>query len=482
MNIPLIMVVLYLLVTTVIGMSFAKKNQNSNQYFVADRSLGIVLIASLLFSEIIAGAGTIGNAASAYQGGLSSVWANWGMCIGCIIFIPLVGKFYRAMAVRHNVQSVPKAYACIFDKRSQILMVVIISIAYVIMYSTQAMAAAAIIAPLLGVEAIVIVWVCTGLFILVTVTGGMKGIAWMNVLHSAVMYLGMFIVAFRAVSSVGGIEVLRASVPSEFFSLTQPNLHTTIANALGTAISFLASANVANATFSAKSLRISNRGILLAGLVVVPFAVCPAIIGICANVALPGISPNNALFSMANSLGSLYGGAVSMAIIAAIWSTAPALLLIISTTMTRDLFKGYLYPQATDLQQMWFSRIVAVVVGVTGTAVGFGASSILDQMLGAFQIRSIVGIVLAVAVFWPRVNKDAAFWSMLGGGAVAVYWQFGGQPFGIAPIWPGALVCLLIMVPITLASREKVSPGFRLYSEAVKEMENMESEASGLSE
>jgi len=63
-----------------------------------------------------------------------------------------------------------------------------------------------------------------------------------------------------------------------------------------------------------------------------------------------------------------------------------------------------------------------------------------------------------------------------------VYWQFGGQPFGIAPIWPGALVCLLIMVPITLASREKVSPGFRLYSEAVKEMENMESEASGLSE
>ncbi len=56
-------------------------------------------------------------------------------------------------------------------------------------------------------------------------------------------------------------------------------------------------------------------------------------------------------------------------------------------------------------------------------------------MLGAFQIRSVVGVVLLAALAWPRVNNRAAFWSMMGGGIVAAGWFFAGNPFGIAPLW-----------------------------------------------
>ena len=477
MNIALIMVIAYLVITTIISLFFARRNKNSKEYFAASRSLGTALIVTMLFSEIVAGSGTIGNAADAFSGGVSSVWANWGMALGCFIFVPLVGKFYRSMAVHKDVVSIPQAYYYRFDKRVRIVMVVIMVVVYVILYSTQATAAASIIAPMLGVDKALVTWIVTALFILVTITGGMGGIAWMNAIHALVMYVGMFIVCFKALSTVGGMEALTATLDSSYFSLAQPNLATTLASALGTALSFLAAANITTCTFGAKNLHSAQRGVFIGGIIVIPFALAPALIGMCAKVLMPGIAANSALYGMANHLGVGFAGLVSMAIIAAIWSTAPTLLLIVCTTITRDIFKSYLRPEASDREQIRFSRILAVVIGIVGTLVGMNAASILGQMLGAFQIRSVAGIVLMVAIFWPRVSSSAAFWSMLAGGIVAAVWQFGGKPFGLSPLWPAALVCLTILIPMTLLSKEKVAPGYRLYQEAVDDMRRQESEA-----
>ena len=38
--------------------------------------------------------------------------------------------------------------------------------------------------------------------------------------------------------------------------------------------------------------------------------------------------------------------------------------------------------------------------------------------------------------------------------------------FGIAPMWPATAVCLIILIPITLSSKEKISDGYRRYMEA----------------
>lgn len=57
---------------------------------------------------------------------------------------------------------------------------------------------------------------------------------------------------------------------------------------------------------------------------------------------------------------------------------------------------------------------------------------------------------------------------MLCGGAVAAVWFFAGSPFSVAPLWPGAAVCLAVLIPLTLANRDKVSDGYAKYSEAKK--------------
>lgn len=471
LNVQLIMVIAYLVIT--LGISAIvlarqkKKASDSSSFMAAKSELGVALIIPLMFSEMIAGAGTVGVAQTGFTTGFSAVWANWGMAIGCVLVVLLVAKFYRVMSSEKGVISVPEAYKLLFDNRTRIVMLIIVIMVYGIFYSTQPVAAASLIAPMLGIDQTLMAWIITALFIIVTLAGGMKGIAWMNVVHAAIMYIAMAIVAIKSVSSVGGMEALHQTLNSSYFSFFQPNIPTTLANSIGTGISFLAAATVVSVVFGAKNLKVAKTGIISAAVLVLPFACCTALIGMSAKVAMPDIASSGALYSMANSLGNGWAGLASMAVIAAIWSTAPALLMVVSTTLTRDLFR-VLKPNATDKQAMTFSRIGVIVIGVVFTFFGLSASSILSQMYGAFQIRSVAAIVLIVALFWPRVSKSAAFWSMLVGGIVAAVWHFAGNPFGVSALWPAVAVCVVILVPMTLASKEKVSPGYRLYQEALK--------------
>lgn len=454
MSIPLIMLIAYVAITTLTGIVFSRRQKSAKHYFVAANSLSTMTVASLMFTECIAGAGTVGNAAQAYNSGISSVWANWGMTIGCVAFAFLALNYIRRIATEKGAMSLPEIFYHMFDSRCRLVMLAITVAVYIILYSNQATAAAAILAPLMGIDTMVVTWLITALFILIAITGGMKGIANMNRVHAVTLCIGMLIVALKAVSSLGGMSALQAAVPSTFFSLVQPNLQTVAGQGLGTAVGFIAAPIVVNACLSADSDKTAKRGIIVGSLLILPFALFTSIVGICASVALPDITPNSALYMMANSLGSVYGGLVSMAIIAAIWSSAPTLLLIICTTLTRDMYRCYIRPDADEHQQMMFSRVMAVIIGVIGTALGINAPSILNQMLGALQLRSVVGFVLIAAIYWKRVNSTAAFYSMLVGGTIAAVWHFAGNPFGWQPVWPASVLSLLLLIPIALLSKQ----------------------------
>ena len=101
-NLLLILVVVYRAVTLAISFYFVKKNNDSKSFSVAGGALTLPAVVAMLFSEMIAGSGTIGNATTGFTTGFSSVWANWGMCLGCIFFVVFVGRFYKAMGTRYG--------------------------------------------------------------------------------------------------------------------------------------------------------------------------------------------------------------------------------------------------------------------------------------------------------------------------------------------------------------------------------------------
>ncbi|TGE38544.1 sodium:solute symporter family protein [Desulfosporosinus fructosivorans] len=461
------LVFLYFVLTAGIGIYMVRQKSSITDFFVAKKGLTAGLIIPLLFAELIAGAGTVGNAATAFQIGISSVWVNWGMSIGCVLVLYLAAKMYRVFSLKYGTVSVPQVYMQRFDAKTRTVMMVILVAVYLIIFAQQPVAAAGIMGPLLGMDKVMLTWIVGVVFIFLTLTGGMKGLAWMNVLHSLVMYIGLGIVCYAAVKTAGGLGHMQAVLPAKMFAFNQPNMLTVVGWVLGTALSFFAASTVVVVIFGAKGMSSVKNGILWASGLVIIFALFPALIGMAGKVLMPTASANSILYVVANKLGPVYAVMASMGILAAILSTAPALLLICTTMLTQDMVR-VLKPGISEKEEMKWARILTIVLGLIATYFGMQSTSILAQMAGAFQIRSVAGVVLLVAIFWPRVDSRAAFWSMLLGGIVAAVWHFAGNPY-CTSLYPSLAVGVPILVILTLMANKPVSDGYARYLLATHE-------------
>lgn len=465
-----ILVLGYIALTTFLGWfltSRAKARNDINSFFVGKKELSWFLVMFVMFGECIAGASSIGAAQTSYSIGLSSVWTNWGQCLGIIVFVLTVSKLYRT-AGYYGSYSVPEAYQFRFGtQRCRIVVMAIVVIVYTILYALQPKAAGAILSPMLNIDINVCAWVMAAVFVFQALSG-LKGIAWMNVVHSSVLFIGCLIVMILSWNKSGGPSAVYDALGASYLSVTQPSLGTVIGNALGGLFAFILSTSLVANVYGAKSKRAANLGVIAGAVVVFIFAFFPAFIGVFGRLMYPGLEKAETakiFYMVADTFGPAIGAMASMCIIAAVFSTAPAFLLTVGTSLARDLYAGIIKKDATPEQQLKFSKWAIVVLGLGSTYLGLNAASILSQVNSAFQIRAVAGLILVMGALWKKVDEKAAFWSMLIGGIVAAGWYIAGNPFGIVPFWPGCGIALVLCVVMSSTNGYKVSPDFAHYKE-----------------
>ena len=131
----LVMVASYLLLTTAVSLYFKKSaHKSTGDFYMAGGRMPMLVVMTFMFAETIAGSGTIGNAANAFEGGLSrAVWANWGMALGCILYVLTVSRFYRTVFEKYGAMTIPEAYSVIFGERVRVLLMCIIALVNIIL-------------------------------------------------------------------------------------------------------------------------------------------------------------------------------------------------------------------------------------------------------------------------------------------------------------------------------------------------------------
>jgi len=445
-----------------------KRNHNIQEYVTGSGTLGTLFIVPLILSELIGGSATIGVAANGYQYGIASVWSLVSMGIGCILAVIFVTKFYRVMACKGAV-SAGHSFAMYFDERSRLVVMGINVVVCLILFSLQPVAAAAIVAPLLGVDPTLCAWVVGVFFVITAVLGGIKGVAKASVMHTAIMCFGLGLVAVLALKSVGGFGAVVSALPETYFDPMQPSKFQVVAWILGGSINVPAGAVITGAILSSRSLKEANKSLVLSGLLLVPFSIMISLIGITAKASGMEMSGNSIIFQVANQLGPVVSGIASMAILAAMLD-AGSLLVLSSGSLTRDFYARFINKDANDIQEGRASKIITVILGTIGVVMGIVMpGSLLSKIMGAFQIRACAGLVIMLAMVLKKLNNDAAFWSILSGGIVATVWFFAGNPFGVEPLWPSLCVTILVVIGFLTFTKEAEYIGYTQYQ---KDLEN----------
>jgi len=198
------------------------------------------------------------------------------------------------------------------------------------------------------------------------------------------------------------------------------------------------------------------------------------IIFCCARILMPGmeneadaIMPKMAVFLTENvGLGWLAGLLVA-APFAAVMSTVDSFLLVVSSSLVRDIYQRNINPDASEKTMKRLSYLATLVVGLIALVGAINPPTFLQDLIvyvGSGLAAAFLFPVVAM-LYWPRSNKHGCLAGMLGGfaahlGMHLVGWSLHGEfvtpylLFGFSPVGIGLLASLLgvlLVTPLTPA-------------------------------
>ncbi|MDO8587945.1 MAG: sodium:solute symporter family protein [Armatimonadota bacterium] len=155
------------------------------------------------------------------------------------------------------------------------------------------------------------------------------------------------------------------------------------------------------------------------------------VIGMVASGKLPGLGPEReAAFGTAIRalLPSGFTGLMFAAILAAQMSTLSAFMVAGSALLSRNLYKKYVRPAATDQQILRLARFAGLVIVLLGVMFAFSVPSVADALTYFWALNTLTGVFMWAGVLWRRTNTAGA-WSSFG--VMAIIWLLVG-PVGAA--------------------------------------------------
>lgn len=256
--------------------------------------------------------------------------------------------------------------------------------------------------------------------VLYTIYGGFRAIVFSDIIQFFVMCLGVFLVLFFSVKLFGGIEFLKANLPSSHFTLTggQGIASTLVWGFI--ALSTLVDPNFYQRIFAAKNPKVAKRGIIFATIIWILFDICTTAGAMYAKAVIPEAASDKAYLIYAlQILPNGVRGLVLAGILATILSTLDSYLFIAGNTLSYDLMpkklKGKIY--------IHYLGIIAVAILAVVLAIVFnGNIKLVWKTLGSYSASCLLLPVLYGYIFPDRIkDSQFVFASILGVITVSVW-------------------------------------------------------------
>ncbi|MDN3618147.1 sodium/sugar symporter [Polaribacter undariae] len=420
--------------------------KNAEDYFLASKSLPWWAIGTSLIAANISAEQFIGMSGSGFALGIAIASYEWMAALTLII----VGKYFLPIFIEKGLYTIPE----FVEKRFSTNLKTILAVFWLALYIFVNLASVLYLGGL-AIETIMgvdMMYAIIGLALFAaaySLYGGLSAVAWTDVIQVVFLVFGGLITTYLALNTVSGGEGMLAgfskvweAAPEKFHMiLEESNDNYVNLPGIWVLVGGLWVANlyywgfnqyIIQRTLAAKSLKESQKGILLAAFLKLIIPLIVVIPGIAAYVMVndPAIMANLGEAGMLNVpsvdqadkaypwllqfLPTGLKGVAFAALAAAIVSSLASMLNSTSTIFTMDIYKQYINKNADDKTTVNVGRISAAAALVIAVIV----APLLGGIDQAFQfIQEYTGIVspgiLAVfmlGLFWKKTTNNAAIW------------------------------------------------------------------------
>ncbi|MBP2625294.1 MAG: Na+/solute symporter [Firmicutes bacterium] len=454
-------IVLYALLLVGVGFIITKRVKGSVDYFVGGRKFGSALLFITLVAPNIGAGSTVGVAGLGFKVGISAAWWIVASSVGTFILAFVVGPVIWRLAKEHNFYTLGDYLDYRYNKYFRGLISLMMAIGTVAIFAGQLMGIAWILSAVAGISKTVGILIGAVVVILYFGAGGMLAAAYVNIIEATVKLIGFLIAVPFVLNFIGGWSGLEATIvgnmadsvkSASYFSFDGAGVSTIIGFFLMLTPSFFISPGLIGKVYGAKNKRTVILGTCLCGLVMLAFALIPPFLGMAAAAIVPNLTERElALPIVMKECMPFWASALALAaIFSAEVSAADAVLYMITSSFTKDLYKGFIKPDISDEMLLKSSRVVAVVAGLLGVGMAIVLPNIITALSIFYSLMSVsLTAPLLFGLFSKRPSTAAAFISATVGVAVAVFLHFWNDGKGLG-ILNGQSTAILLTIVIMI--------------------------------
>ncbi len=410
-----------------------KKEDNTEDYFLAGRNVGWFVVGASIFASNIGSEHVVGLAGTGASNKLPLLIYEiqaWVVLILGWVFLP----FYA----RSGVFTMPEFLEKRFDARSRWLLSIFSIVAYVLTkISVTIYAGGVVVSALLGIDfwtgAIATV-ILTGIY---TILGGMRAVVYTETLQAVLLIIGAAILTYIGLDRVGGWSSMQETLGPEYFNMwrpaTDPDFPWPSLLITSTIVGiwyWCTDQYIVQRALTARNIKEGRRGTIfgaLLKLLPVFLFLIPGVIALTLKMRgeLHWDNPDEAFpVLMSNLLPSGLRGLVAAGLLAALMSSLASVFNSCSTLFTVDIYKK-LRPHAPEKKLVRTGQIATVfvvIVGIIWIPIMANISGVLYEYLQSVQsyIAPPITAVFILGIFYKRINGTGAISTLVMGIVVAV--------------------------------------------------------------
>ncbi len=432
-------ITVYLVVTLLIGVvAYSATERTAEDYYLAGRNIGTVVLLFTTFATLLSAFTFFGGPNIAYGAG-----PEWILVMGLmdgVLFAILwyvVGYKQWLIGRRQGYMTLGEMLGDRFGSQRLRGLVATISLFWLFPYvMLQQKGAGTALEALTG--GAVPFWVGAGgitvFMILYVVVAGMQGVAWTDTLQGLFMLTMVWAAVAWVLAAAGGPGAATASLPAEFKALggaAAPGAPYSpafvISSAVNIAFGVAMFPQINQRFFVARSKRVLKRTFSLWPVLVVLLFVPAFMLGAWAKglgVTVP--EGGNVLpLLLASYTPVWFAALVTAGAMAAMMSSSDSMLLSGSSYLTRDLYRPFVNPDASDRREDAVARVGVVVFASAAFVASLRAPGSLIQIGDtAFGGFAQLALPVLVALYWTGTTR----WGILAG-------VVGSQTFYLASVF-----------------------------------------------
>lgn len=412
---------IYLVIMTIIGIFFAKRAHSSEgDYWTAGSKINSFVGSFAFFAAVASSSSLMGAVGSGVALGVPFLLAyGFGA-----VAIPSFAMFLISGQIRRSgVKTLPEFFKHRYGKSVQIVSAIIVVFCMTFYMIPQLTASGLIGSYVLGIDYVTAVIVLGIGFTLYAALGGMWAITYTDLIQGAVMVIGMFILTIIILMDHGGMGTLiqdALDVDPQFGSVTQPWM-----SYFGLFIAFLwfgvVSPSAVMRNFAAKDAKTARRSALGACLLYVTvfiFGFFIASAGASLGI-VESLSNQDMIFIkvIEHYMPPILAGVMLSGLLAAIMSSADAMLLAVAAGISHDIYKEHINKNATEKTVTRMGFVVMILASIVGIIFAVDPPQLIAVMVGwvSGAMLSAFGFPLVLGLWWKRANTAGALAGMVGG-------------------------------------------------------------------